>query len=142
MSFFSKLVVNLSKPKNSRACFCFASFLLATSILTERALGTWNRSLVAGVYPHHILISYIIEGLSIFFIQFVEFSAYTIYFLSSKLSWNSIFLVSLVLLMTGINGVFFGLICSIAMNSALASFITIQFGAYPASYVSGESVQI
>lgn len=123
-----------------RGCYCFAAFLSAMSIVSERVTGTWNRALAAGVSPYHFLLSHLIEGLTILMIQFVEFAAYAVIFLLPDQRLSTIVTISAILFMSQLNGLVCGLLYSIVMKSAMASFMFTQFSVYPATFVSGKLI--
>lgn len=93
---------------------------------------------MAGASPVHFLLSHMIEGLLITTLQFAEYSIFVIFVFSSQvLSFNSALLLSLLLFLTGVAGLLFGLFLSIVMSTSLGSFFLAQFFVYPATFLSG-----
>lgn len=123
---------------NFRAYFTLASYITSISIITEKLDGTWNRTLVAGAKPYHFVLSHLIEGSIIMFIQFLEYVCYLLIFLSTNLTWNSGIILSIILLLIGMSGLVFGLLLSIVTHSVMASLMISQIFVYPVSFISGE----
>lgn len=121
-----------------RNFFVTASFLTSMSIITQRLDGNWNRMLVAGVKPAHIMISHLIEGFVVMFVQLVEFTAYTIFFLSPSSTLSSSILIFLLLLLMGLNGLIFGVLISSYASSILSALTLTQVFMYPISFISGK----
>lgn len=107
-------------------------------MISQRVDGTWNRAIVAGAKPYHFLISHLIEGTAIVFIQFLEYAIYTLVFLSTNLSWNSAILMCSLLFLSGMAGLVFGLFLSVTSSSVMASLMLSQIFVYPVSFLSGE----
>lgn len=114
-----------------------ASYVTATSMIEERVGGIWARTLVAGGSPLHFLLSHMLEGLLILLIQFIEFAIYTVFVFSSSLSAKAALLLSALLLLSGLTGLFFGLLLSVIMNTTLGSLTIGQFFVYPSAFISG-----
>lgn len=110
------------------------------SIISERVDGTWNRAIVAGVEPNHFIISHLIEGAIICFIQFTIFVAYILFMLAPQVTWNTAIVASAILLFVGNAGVAFGLLVSIVTDTVTASFMVSQIFCYPAAFISGEYI--
>lgn len=121
----------------SRSSFTVASFLSSTSIISERADGTWNRVMAAGVRPNHFIISHLIEGSIITALQFFEWAIYAIFFLPPSITLNASLLTALLLLLTGISGLCFGLFVSVAAKTVMSSLVVSQNFIYPTSFISG-----
>lgn len=117
--------------------FTIASYVTSISIITQRTDGIWNRTLVAGAKPYHFILSHLLEGLIILVIQFMEYFGYTIFFLSSNITWNAMILLGLLLFGTGLSGLVFGLFMSTITSTVLTSFTMGQVFIYPTSFVSG-----
>lgn len=92
----------------------------------------------AGVTPNQIVLSHLIEGLLISLLQFLQYSLYSTFILSSTISLKSALIISMILLLIGQAGMIFGLLCSICFKSVLASFIFGQGIIYPMTFLSGE----
>jgi ABC-2 type transport system permease protein len=87
-------------------------------MLSERASGVWNRSIVAGVDPHQFLFSHVIEGFIIIFIQFIEISWCGFFLLDlDTMSWSSMAMMLMILFLTGILGLMVATIISVAFES-------------------------
>lgn len=119
----------------------FGSLILSMSIGSERVSGNWNRALSVGVKPKHFLLSHLLEGLFIVLLQTFEWFLYLVVFLLPNQSWNTMVLTFVLLLLCGIYGATYGLLCSIAINSVMGSFVIAQFSIFPAAYISGEKFQ-
>lgn len=122
----------------SRQYFALASYLTSMSIISERADGTWNRVIAAGVKPNQFLISHFLEGLVIMLVQFVEYFCYINFLLSTQLSLNATLIISSLVFLTGICGLIFGLFVSIVNTTVMGSFVVAQFFVYPTIFMSGE----
>lgn len=120
-----------------RSSFTLASFLSSISMISERSDGTWNRVLAAGVKPTHFLVSHLIEGLVIIIFQFFDWITYVVFFLSTQQTLNSICLLALLLLMTGIAGLCLGLLSSVIMQTVMESLIVTLHFLHPLSFISG-----
>jgi ABC-2 type transporter len=108
------------------------------SIISERADGTWNRVIAAGVKPNQFLISHFLEGFIIMIIQFGEYYCYISFMLSTELTLSGTLITSALVFMTGICGLIFGLFVSIVTKSVMASFSCAQFFVYPMIFLSGK----
>lgn len=120
-----------------RNIFALANYITATSMIEERVGGIWARTLVAGGSPIHFLLSHMAEGLFILLIQFIEFAFYVIFVFSSSLSANAAILMLALLLLTGLTGLFVGLLVSVIMNTTLGALTIGQFFVYPSAFISG-----
>lgn len=108
------------------------------SIITERTDGTWDRAIVAGVQPYHFIVSHLIEGIAIGFLQFLMYAVYMNFILAPVLTSNVFYLVSMILLFQTVSGVTFGLFVSTITRSVMAAFIVAQVFCYPVVFISGK----
>lgn len=118
--------------------FSLASYLTSMSVISERADGTWYRFIAAGVKPNQFIISHFLEGFIVMIIQFGEYFCYINFMLSPQLSLISTILISLLVFLTGICGLVFGLLMSIVNETVMGSFVVAQFFIYPAIFISGK----
>ena len=90
-------------------------------MIQERVSGIRNRAIVAGVKNHQILISHLIEGFIIMFFQVIQTVFYFLTFLFPTLTWKSTVLFVLILFLTGIAGIVFGVFVSVINDSVETS---------------------
>jgi ABC-type multidrug transport system permease subunit len=124
--------------KLSSSSFTASSFLASAAVISERAEGTWNRVLAAGVDPRDFLISHLIVGFFTSLVQFAEWFGYIFVFLSAQITLNSLLVSSLLLFMNGLAGLCFGLFLSVVTNSVTTSLLVSQNFIYPTNFVSGK----
>lgn len=115
-----------------------ASFLTSSSMISERVDGIWNRAIVAGVKPTQFLISHLIEGLVVMFVQSIETAIFVLVFLTPSLTLNAAVLICLIILLEGIAGVMFGIVLSIACDTVSNSMYSGMFFMNPATFTGGE----
>lgn len=82
--------------------------------------------------------SHFIEGTLVMLLQFVVYASYTIFFLGVSLSQRGVLLLALLLFLTGLAGLCYGLMCSIFMKSTISATFAAQTFVYPVLFVSGE----
>jgi ABC-2 type transport system permease protein len=120
-----------------RTVFNNAGLILATSIISQKKEGTWNRLNAAGVKPHHILTAHLIEGSIFCLIIIFEYSIYAVFVLYSNSSFQSSFLIVSIVTLTAVGGLLFGLIVSIVMRSVMGAFMLTQLFIFPPTLISG-----
>lgn len=116
--------------------FSVASYLTSLALIEDRLGGVWNRFAVAGVKPYQFLISHLISGSCLMFLQALEFIIFAIY-LSFEYSFNFIMLISLLLILMGLCGVIYGLMISVLTDSTLVSSFASLLALYPFLCLSG-----
>lgn len=120
--------------------FALAATITTVGIVSERASGSWDRILVAGVKPRQILSSQLIVGVMMMVLQFIEIFAYIVFaYGSSDLNLSFLVVSGFLLFLSGLCGLLFGLLCSIVMKTILSAYVISQGAIYPISIISGES---
>jgi len=102
----------------------------ATAFIAERSQGLLERSLVAGVLPLEILLSFIASQLITVFIQVLIVIITVFYGFGLACRGNIVYYVILVMLqgVTGLcNGFFFSALCSSATNAILMAVVNLFF---------------
>jgi hypothetical protein len=84
------------------------------------------------------MIAQLLVGFLMTFLQTIQFFAFFL-FIANPMTWSSILITGLVLLLFGVLGLLFGMTISIIVDSNLAAFILSQSAAYPITLISGES---
>lgn len=117
-----------------------ATYITLTSIFAGKVDGTWDRTIVAGVSPVQYLWAIFLEGTCLMLLQSFEMYIYVVFFLSPSMTCNSYILVAILLMLTGLAGLSFGLLISVLSNSSLQAITAVQFFYFPATFLSGESI--
>jgi len=105
----------------------------ATAFIAERSQGLLERSLVAGVLPLEILLSFIASQLISVFIQVLIVIITVFYGFGLPCRGNIVYYVILVMLqgVTGLcNGFFFSALCSSATNAILMAVVNLFFALF------------
>ena len=105
-------------------------------MIAERSSGLWNRMIVSGVKPVHLLVSHIISGFIISVLQSTEICI-SFFFMLSDFNYNSMLLMFLLVVVNGFTGIIFGVLVSVICRSISESLYLIQFVFYTSCYLCG-----
>lgn len=78
------------------------------------------------------------EGFVLFTFQLLVYAAYVLIFLVPSVSANTTWLLMLLIALTGLEGLFFGLLTSIVMRTQLGAFVIAEFSVFVIVFLSGE----
>lgn len=94
--------------------------------------------MVAGVHPMHFMLAHMVEGFVLFTFQFLIYAAYVLIFLVPSVSANKTWLLIVLIALTGLEGLFFGLLTSIVMRTQVGAFVVAEFSVFVIVFLSGE----
>lgn len=97
------------------------SYACSLSLIEDRRSGIWNRTLIAGATPYQFLISQLIFGSALMFIQAIEFIIYAMFVGNGEDSLSYFLVVSSLVFLIGISGTLFGLLISVITDSVLVA---------------------
>lgn len=122
---------------HKRTSFYLASALTSAAMITERSNGLWNRMIVAGVKPLHLLLCHVIAGFTASIIQSIEVSIVFLLLLPT-VTWNSMGLTLLLIVFNGFSGIVFGVLISVIFNKFSTALNMIQFFSFASSFLCGK----
>lgn len=131
------ITININKTYHYRILICLGCYLSSLSLIEDRLGGVWNRFTVCGVEPYHFLISHFISSSCLMLLQTTEFFAFLM-FLAFNINLRLIILVWIMLVMTGLTGVLFGLALSVLTDDTKVVSGASFFLTFPLMTISGK----
>jgi ABC-type polysaccharide/polyol phosphate export permease len=121
----------------SRLLHFFGSFMISTSLINERISGVLNRTIVAGVELHQILLSHCIECGVLLSVQVVACTTFAHCFFINAGNVNSMTLINALSSLSGIFGIVTGCFISTVVDNFKALVKSHQFMFISLLFISG-----